>query len=132
MALRATCILNGWLARSRWKTTTPPPRPSPWFPTRSGGARSRSLDKVIWRQMEPSATIAAFKNGEIDATNGRTLGRYKQLEGTTNSEVRRGQRLFAGGLNLNAKRPALTDVAVRKAIFTAVDRKASEMSASTA
>lgn len=82
------------------------------------------LEKVIWRQMEPSATIAAFKNGEIDAANGRTLGRYKQLEGTTNSEVRRGQRLFAGGLNINAKRPALTDVAVRKAIFTAVDRKA--------
>ncbi|WP_024818550.1 ABC transporter family substrate-binding protein [Arthrobacter sp. 31Y] len=82
------------------------------------------LEKVIWRQMEPSATIAAFKNGEIDAANGRTLGRYKQLEGTTNSEIRRGQRLFAGGLNLNAKRPALTDVAVRKAIFTAVDRKA--------
>jgi len=27
-------------------------------------------------------------------------------------------------LNLNAKKPALTDVAVRKAIFTAVDRKA--------
>lgn len=82
------------------------------------------LDKVVWRQMEPSATIAAFKNGEIDAANGRTLGRYKQLEGTKDADVRRGQRLFAGGLNLNAKRPALTDVAVRKAIFTAVDRKA--------
>ncbi|QQQ62066.1 ABC transporter family substrate-binding protein [Paenarthrobacter ureafaciens] len=82
------------------------------------------LEKIVWRQMEPSATIAAFKNGEIDATSGRTLGRYKQLEGTKDSEVRRGQRLFAGGLNLNAKRPALTDVAVRKAIFTAVDRKA--------
>ncbi|MFP3580174.1 ABC transporter family substrate-binding protein [Arthrobacter sp. SIMBA_036] len=82
------------------------------------------LDKVIWRQMEPSASIAAFKNGEIDAVDGRTLGRYKQLEGTKNTDIRRGQRLFAGGLNLNAKRPALADVAVRKAIFTAVDRKA--------
>ncbi|MFJ4169837.1 ABC transporter family substrate-binding protein [Paenarthrobacter sp. NPDC089714] len=82
------------------------------------------LDKIIWRQMEPSATIAAFKNGEIDATNARTLNRYKQLEGTKDADVRRGQRLFAGGLNINAKRPALTDVAVRKAIFTAVDRKA--------
>ncbi|WP_284978784.1 ABC transporter family substrate-binding protein [Arthrobacter sp. fls2-241-R2A-200] len=82
------------------------------------------LDKVIWRQMEPSASIAAFKNGEIDAVDGRTLGRYKQLEGTKNTDIRRGQRLFAGGLNLNAKRPALSDVAVRKAIFTAVDRKA--------
>ncbi|MFI2564956.1 ABC transporter family substrate-binding protein [Paenarthrobacter sp. NPDC018779] len=82
------------------------------------------LDKIIWRQMEPSATIAAFKNGEIDATNARTLNRYKQLEGTKDADVRRGQRLFAGGLNINAQRPALTDVAVRKAIFTAVDRKA--------
>ncbi|MFW0774033.1 ABC transporter substrate-binding protein [Paenarthrobacter nitroguajacolicus] len=82
------------------------------------------LERIIWRQMEPSATIAAFKNGEIDATDARSLSRYKQLEGTKNAEVRRGQRLFAGGLNLNAERPALADVAVRKAIFTAVDRKA--------
>jgi len=82
------------------------------------------LSKVVFRQMEDSATIAAFKNGEIDATDGRTLTRYKQLEGTKDTDIRRGQRLFAGGLNLNAKRASLTDVAVRKAVFTAVDREA--------
>ncbi|OFI37006.1 ABC transporter substrate-binding protein [Arthrobacter sp. SW1] len=82
------------------------------------------LSKVIFRQMEPSATIAAFKNGEIDATSGRTLTRYKQLDGTKDADIRRGQRLFAGGLNLNAKRASLTDVAVRKAVFAAVDREA--------
>jgi len=82
------------------------------------------LSKVVFRQMEPSATIAAFKNGEIDATSGRTLTRYKQLEGTKDTDIRRGQRLFAGGLNLNAKRSSLTDVAVRKAVFAAVDRAA--------
>ncbi|UVJ39423.1 ABC transporter family substrate-binding protein [Arthrobacter sp. CJ23] len=82
------------------------------------------LSKVVFRQMESAATIAAFKNGEIDATSGRTLTRYKQLEGSKNADVRRGQRLFAGGLNLNALRPSLTDVAVRKAIFAAVDRAA--------
>ncbi|NYD77807.1 ABC transporter family substrate-binding protein [Arthrobacter cupressi] len=82
------------------------------------------LSKVVFRQMEPSATIAAFKNGEIDATGGRTLTRYKQLEGTKDTDIRRGQRLFAGGLNLNAKRASLTDVAVRKAVFAAVDREA--------
>ena len=82
------------------------------------------LDKVIFRQLEASAEIAAFKNGEIDMADGRTLTKYKQLEGTKNSEVRRGQRLFAGGLNLNALKAPLTDVAVRKAIFTAVDRPA--------
>jgi len=82
------------------------------------------LDKVIFRQLEASAEIAAFKNGEIDMADGRTLTKYKQLEGSKNSEVRRGQRLFAGGLNLNALKAPLTDVAVRKAIFTAVDRPA--------
>ncbi|NUU32749.1 ABC transporter family substrate-binding protein [Arthrobacter sp. C9C5] len=82
------------------------------------------LEKVVFRQLEASAEIAAFKNGEIDMADGRTLTKYKQLEGTKNSEVRRGQRLFAGGLNLNAQKAPLTDVAVRKAIFTAVDRPA--------
>ncbi len=100
------------------KTVTMVPNDKWW------GGQKPVLDKIIWRQMEPSATIAAFKNGEIDATDARSLSRYKQLEGTKNAEVRRGQRLFAGGLNLNAERPALADVAVRKAIFTAVDRKA--------
>ncbi len=82
------------------------------------------LDKVVFRQLETSAAIAAFKNGEIDGVSANTIALYKQLEGTKNSEVRRGQRLFAGGLNLNAQKAPLTDVAIRKAIFTAVDREA--------
>ncbi len=82
------------------------------------------LDKVIFRQLESSAAIAAFKNGEIDGVSANTISLYKQLEGTNNSEVRRGQRLFAGGLNLNAQKAPMTDVAIREAIFTAVDREA--------
>ncbi|XAS67303.1 ABC transporter family substrate-binding protein [Micrococcaceae bacterium Sec5.7] len=82
------------------------------------------LEKVIFRQLESSAEIAAFKNGEVDMADGRTLTRYKQLEGTKDAEVRRGQRLFAGGLNLNALKAPLTDVAIRKAVFAAVDREA--------
>jgi peptide/nickel transport system substrate-binding protein len=80
------------------------------------------LANVVFRQLEASAQIAAFKNGEIDGVSANTISLYKQLEGASNSEVRRGQRLFAGGLNLNAQR--ITDVAVRKAIFAAVDREA--------
>jgi peptide/nickel transport system substrate-binding protein len=80
------------------------------------------LEKVVFRQLETSAQIAAFKNGEIDAMSANTIALYKQLEGSTNSEVRRGQRLFAGGMNINAQR--ISDVAVRKAIFAAVDREA--------
>ncbi|MBT2597418.1 ABC transporter family substrate-binding protein [Arthrobacter sp. ISL-72] len=82
------------------------------------------LDKVVFRQLETSAAIAAFKNGEIDAVSANTITPYKQLEGTKNSEIRRGQRLFAGGLNLNAQKAPMSDVAVRKAVFTAVDREA--------
>ncbi|WP_427135468.1 ABC transporter family substrate-binding protein [Pseudarthrobacter sp. S9] len=82
------------------------------------------LNKVVFRQLESSAAIAAFKNGEIDAVSANAITPYKQLEGTKNSEVRRGQRLFAGGLNINAQKAPLTDVAIRKAIFTAVDREA--------
>ncbi|TQJ34414.1 ABC transporter family substrate-binding protein [Arthrobacter sp. SLBN-122] len=80
------------------------------------------LANVTFRQLETSAQIAAFKNGEIDAMSANTISLYKQLDGTKNSEVRRGQRLFAGGMNLNAQR--ITDVNVRKAIFAAVDREA--------
>ncbi|MET3205009.1 MULTISPECIES: ABC transporter family substrate-binding protein [unclassified Arthrobacter] len=80
------------------------------------------LANVVFRQLETSAQIAAFKNGEIDAMSANTISLYKQLEGTKDSEVRRGQRLFAGGMNINAKK--ITDVAVRKAMFAAVDRDA--------
>lgn len=82
------------------------------------------LDKVVFRQLESSAAIAAFKNGEIDGVSANTITPYKQLGGTKDSEIRRGQRLFAGGLNLNAQKAPMTDVAIRKAIFTAVDREA--------
>ena len=80
------------------------------------------LENVVFRQLESSAQIAAFKNGEIDAMSANTISLYKQLEGTKDSEVRRGQRLFAGGMNINAQK--ITDVAVRKAMFAAVDREA--------
>jgi len=80
------------------------------------------LANVTFRQLESSAQIAAFKNGEIDAVSANTITPYKQLEGTKDADVRRGQRLFAGGMNINAQK--VTDVAVREAIFAAVDREA--------
>ncbi|MDQ0674832.1 peptide/nickel transport system substrate-binding protein [Pseudarthrobacter siccitolerans] len=80
------------------------------------------LENVVFRQLESSAQTAAFKNGEIDAMSANTISLYKQLEGTKDSEVRRGQRLFAGGMNINAQK--ITDAAVRKAMFAAVDREA--------
>lgn len=80
------------------------------------------LEKVVFRQLEASARVAAFRNGEIDGMEANTIALYKQLEGAADSEVRRGQRLFAGGMDINAQK--IPDVAVRKAIFAAVDREA--------
>lgn len=82
------------------------------------------LDKITFRQMESQATYAAFKNGEIDTASGRTASAYSTLDGTPGSEVRKGQRLFTGGMKINAKSPNMQDVAVRKAAFAAVDRPA--------
>ncbi|MDO4916615.1 MAG: ABC transporter family substrate-binding protein [Rothia sp. (in: high G+C Gram-positive bacteria)] len=79
------------------------------------------LERVTFRQMEASAQRAAFKNGEIDAVEARTLTAYKDVEGQDGTEVRRGQRLFAGGLNMSSFR---LPVEMRKAIFAAVDRSA--------
>ncbi len=79
------------------------------------------LDRVIFRQMETSAARAAFKNSEIDVISANTLTAYKDAEGKQGAEVRRGQRLFAGGLNMSSFRVPLE---LRKAIFAAVDREA--------
>ena len=79
------------------------------------------LDRITFRQMESSAARAAFKNGEIDAIAASTLTAYKDVENTEGTEVRRGQRLFSGGLNMSSFR---LPVEMRKAIFAAADRKA--------
>ncbi|MEX3611017.1 ABC transporter family substrate-binding protein [Rothia sp. LK2588] len=79
------------------------------------------LERIVFRQMEDSAQRAAFKNGEIDAIEARTLSIYKDVENTEGTEVRRGQRLFSGGMNMSSFR---LPVEMRRAIFAAIDRKA--------
>lgn len=80
------------------------------------------LASIVFRQMEDSAEIAAFKNKEIDIASGRTINSFNQLKGSPDSEVRTGQRLFAGGININAQAAPMNDLTVRKAILTAVNR----------
>ncbi|WP_394940259.1 ABC transporter family substrate-binding protein [Psychromicrobium sp. YIM B11713] len=81
------------------------------------------LNSIVFRQMEDAAEIAAFKNKEIDIASGRTINSFNQLKGTPDSEVRTGQRLFGGGLNINAAVAPMNDVKVRQAILTAVNRQ---------
>ncbi|MDY3048207.1 MAG: ABC transporter family substrate-binding protein [Rothia sp. (in: high G+C Gram-positive bacteria)] len=79
------------------------------------------LERITFRQMESSAARAAFRNGEIDAVAASTLTAYKEVEGTSGAEARRGQNLYAAGLMINPER--LTDTALRRAIFAAVNRQ---------
>ena len=79
------------------------------------------LERINFRQMEASAQRAAFKNGEVDAVGASTLTAYKEVEGVENTEMRRGQRLFAGGVDMSSGRLPLE---LRKAIMVSIDRKA--------
>ena len=108
-----TLAPNGW--NSSEKTFTAVPNDKWW------GDKPK-LDRIVVREMADPAARAAYKNGELDAVEARTLSAYNEMKDVANSEIRRGHRLFAGGMNLNAQH--ITDAAVRKAIFLGIDRGA--------
>ena len=108
-----TLAPNGW--NSSEKTFTAVPNDKWW------GDKPK-LDRIVVREMADPAARAAYKNGELDAVEARTLSAYNEMKDVANSEIRRGHRLFAGGMNLNAQH--ITDTAVRKAIFLGIDRGA--------
>lgn len=85
------------------------------------------LDKVVFRQMEDSASIPAFTSGEIDWT-GAVMGvankaRLAQIQGARDLDLRRSQRIATGVLLFNGKADGISDVTVRKAIWQAIDRE---------
>ncbi len=108
-----TLAPNGW--NSSEKTFTAVPNDKWW-------GEKPKLDRIVVREMADAAARAAYKNGELDVVESRTLSAYNEMKDVANSEIRRGRRLFAGGMNLNAEH--ITDVAVRKAIFLGIDRGA--------
>ncbi|GAA1346630.1 ABC transporter family substrate-binding protein [Falsarthrobacter nasiphocae] len=82
------------------------------------------LNKIIFRAIDSTANIAAFKNGEVDAVAISTEARYKQAAGAANAEERRGQRLSVFGLVFNAKSDSLVkDPVIRKAMWQATNRE---------
>lgn len=81
------------------------------------------LDKVVFRQMEASATIPAFKNGEIDAVGVANKARLEQVNGAQGMELRRSQRLISHVYVFNSKSPVLSDINVRKAMWQGMDRE---------
>ncbi|WPF67174.1 MULTISPECIES: ABC transporter family substrate-binding protein [unclassified Corynebacterium] len=81
------------------------------------------LDKVIFRQMESQASLNAFRAGEIDSVNisnknhlAAVLGMGKQAELHTALDT------IVILLSLNAESPVLSDIAVREAVMSGIDR----------
>ncbi len=81
------------------------------------------LERRVFQQMEPSASINAFKNGQVDATGVSSEDRLAQVKDLPNIEIRRGQDPSIALLELNADSGALGDISVRQAVFSAVDRE---------
>ena len=78
------------------------------------------LDRIIWREMGDEAERAAFKNGELDSIGFAGLATYNAVKGQPGVQIRSGQSV--GVINLQFNPTRVTDTALRRAVFAAVDR----------
>lgn len=88
-----------------------------FVPNKNWWGKAPKLEKITFRQMESQAVLNAFKNGEIDATDmttgsAETLSTFLDME---DAEVRRNFSAAIGCIEINTKREATQDIAVRKA-----------------
>jgi peptide/nickel transport system substrate-binding protein len=81
------------------------------------------LDTRTFLVMERTASINAFRNGQLDATDVGTKDRLAQVQGMTGIAIRKGISLHNNLFTLNSKSPILADPQVRKAVFEGIDRK---------
>jgi peptide/nickel transport system substrate-binding protein len=73
--------------------------------------------------MESTASINAFKNGQLDATDVGTKDRLAQVQNMSGIDIRKGISVSTSLFTLNSKSPILADRQVRKAVFEGIDRK---------
>ncbi|AKK03434.1 ABC transporter family substrate-binding protein [Corynebacterium epidermidicanis] len=85
--------------------------------------RPGKLDKRVFRQMESSASLNAFKNGEIDVTLNGNKERYSATKDMPNTQQITGPIPSTSLFTLNGKSPVLSDIKVREAVATAIDRE---------
>ncbi|MER5623495.1 ABC transporter family substrate-binding protein [Streptosporangium sp. NPDC002544] len=84
------------------------------------------LDQLIFRILtDERQAVTAMANNEIQIVVPRpTLDLVEQLRGITNVTTMLASGLVYEHLDINTAHPALSDLALRRAIFTAVDRQA--------
>ncbi|WP_030901164.1 ABC transporter family substrate-binding protein [Streptomyces sp. NRRL F-5126] len=80
------------------------------------------LDELTFVQMEESASINAFKNGQIDAVQVHDAEELNQVKSVHQLDLRRGTTTDNNLLIFNSTSPQLKDVAVRKALMEGIDR----------
>jgi peptide/nickel transport system substrate-binding protein len=94
-------------------------KPNPrWY-----GARPR-LDRLVFRTIvDQSAEVLALANGEVQVIHPQPdAGIVQRVASIRGVSTFLGAGLTTEHLDLNSRRPVLRDVALRRAIFTAIDR----------
>jgi peptide/nickel transport system substrate-binding protein len=91
------------------------PNPKWW------GAKAH-LDEFTFVQMEESASVNAFKNGQIDATDVQDAEQLNQVKSVQGADLRRGTTTSNNLLVFNSTSPQLKDPTVRKALMEGIDR----------
>lgn len=108
-----TIAEGGWNSSEKTLTLT---RNEKWW------GEKPILERIVFRQMDTAAERAAFKNDEIDAAPATAAASYKELKEVANTEMRRGVRLFSGGMIMNPAR--MQDVTLRRAVMAGLKREA--------
>lgn len=80
------------------------------------------LDKRVFVNLESTAGVNAFKNGQLDYTSAVDAESLKQIKGLKGTEIRSGGSPFEYALYFNTKSAVLSETAVRKAIAQSIDR----------
>ena len=79
------------------------------------------LDKVNFIGLDASASINAFKNGELDMVQTNSKDRLAQVAGMKDVVTYRAQQTAKTVLELDGSKPQLSDPKVRQAFFMSID-----------
>lgn len=80
------------------------------------------LDERIFRQLDSSAGINAFRNGEVDTTSVSSQENWSQVQGMEGIDIRKASSTGVSFVTLNTKAPGLETPEVRKAVLQGFDR----------
>ncbi|MEU7422990.1 ABC transporter family substrate-binding protein [Streptomyces sp. NPDC040750] len=84
--------------------------------------RKGKLDKRVYVDLESTAAVNAFKNGQLDYVSAVDAESLKQVKGLGGTEIRSGGSPFEYALYFNTRSSVLADRGVRKAIEESIDR----------